>query len=90
MLRYEIRIAKREGFELYAGRFDEEFEIKYAGKMLLLTNRKNMLEILNKIKTSCKYGETGWCSGDVVCGARKETIEDFIQEVTNFGANPCW
>ena len=56
MLRYEIRLCKKEGFELWAGRFDEEFVIKHCDKTLLLTNRENMISILNKIKSCCKTG----------------------------------
>ncbi len=87
MLRYEIRICKKEGFELYAGRFDEEFVIKHCDKTLLLTDRKNMISILNKIKSCCK---SGWSRGDIVCFIKKETIDEFIKVISNFGCNPCW
>lgn len=87
MLRYEIRICKKEGFELYAGRFDEEFEIKHGDKTLLLTDRENMIAILNKIKLCCK---TGWSRGDVVCFIKKETIDEFVNAICNFDRSPCW
>lgn len=88
MLRYEIRICEKEGFELYAGKFDEEFVIKHCGKTLLLTDRENMILILNKIKLYCYIG--GWSRGDVVCFIKKEIIDKFINVISNFGCNPCW
>lgn len=88
MLRAETKLCKEGNFELYAGRFDEEFVIKVNGIDLFWGHRKKILQFLNYIKEHCYF--RGGDQSRIMLGINKETVDKFIEKITNYTCSPWW